>query len=101
MQDLCLRLGGRPRIIFAPNIRSSFEYVCLWQARPFPFQIIFKEGELDIRAEKLTCLGAKLHVAEVIAIGDRPAAMHPGAHDQRICESGVELIDGMERLERP
>jgi len=65
-EDLGLRLmTGGPRIIFAPNIRSSFEYVCLRQARPFPFQIIFKKGELDIRrAEKLTRLGAKLHVAE-------------------------------------
>ena len=41
-------------------------------------------------------LGVELHIAQVVAVAARPAAMHPGAFNQRGGRFGVEFVDGVE-----
>src|ERR1700679_4346613 len=91
----------RPRIIFLPDITARLEDISLGERSLFTsLQIFFKERKLNLLAEEDSCLRAEVHIAELVAIPDGPAAMGPRPDYQRVDGTGVELVDCVKGLER-
>ena len=62
---------------------------------------MLEERELNIGAKVFSRLRIELHIAKVAAISARPAAMYPWPFHQCDWRVWVELVDRIERLERP
>ena len=66
----------------------------------FVFEEVIEEGQFDIFAVELGGLGVEADVAEGAAFAERPAAVHPRAHDQHVEGAGGTGFDGFVHLER-
>ena len=96
-----LRLCRRPCIVLPPYVCAGLEYIGLRESRAFALQIVLKERELNVGAEKFGCLGGELHIAQMVSIGKCPSSMHPGTYDERVGGPRIVLLDGAKGLEGP
>ncbi len=91
----------RPRGILPPHICASLENIGFRKFRiTLAFKILLKEREQNVLAVVFACIGRELNPAQMIAIQAGPAAVHPRADDERVEDSGIIFINGVEGAER-
>ena len=97
------RLGllGRPGIVGLPLVAAGFKDISLRELRiGRAFEVMFEEWELDLLAIEDTLLAVEPDVAEMVAIGPRPATVEPRAHDElyiAVRAFGIGRLEGVQR----
>src|ERR1700756_209819 len=91
----------RPAGILPPRVRSCLEHVGLRRRFALALQVVLKERELYLFAEKVAGLCVERDVAERGAVAARPPTMHPWAFNNRVRRARIRLLDGAIGAPRP
>src|ERR1700678_2540618 len=97
IESLCLSALWRPRGIPPPYIGAGLEDIGL---RKFGvavvFEILLEERKQNIFPVIVAGAGSELHPPQVLAVEPRPPAVHPWTDHERVEDSGIVLVDGVE-----
>ena len=96
-----LGLPGRPGIVGLPLVAAGFKDIGRGELRiGRAFEVMLEEWELDLLAIEDALLAVEPDVAEMVAIGTRPATVEPWAHDElyiAVRAFGVGRLVGVQR----
>src|SRR5215213_11680894 len=88
------RVLRRPLVVLAPAVRARLEDVSFRQLLvALVLERALEEGQLDLLAVELARLRAELHVAQLVAVRARPAAVAPRPHDETVLKPRVLLLN--------
>ncbi len=96
-QSFGLGVLGRPRGVLAPHVCAGFEDIGFGKLGVAgAFQVVLKKWEQNIFAIVLAGVGGELNATQVRAVVAGPSAVNPGADDERVENSRIIFVDGME-----